>query len=194
MYVVSQALARARIFSARHGWLRWSFVALLTVTAGFATHRQLSLVDAERNAWGQTVDVLVATDDLTPDGVIAVEVMQVPLAMVPPAALSTLPDGVRLRQRVSAGEIVTDADITPSPGPAAAAEQGTAVVPIVDPLAQGLVAGLAVRVSSEGIVLAEQATVVGVVDDIAFVAVPEGDAPMVAAAAHVGLASLIFLP
>ncbi len=194
MYVVSQAIARARIFSARHRWLYWSIVALLAATAGGAAQRQLAAVDAERAAWGDTVHVFIASRDLSPDEIIAVDVVSIPVAMVPSAALTTLPDDVRLRQRVTAGEILTDADITAASGPAASATAGTAVVAVIDPLARSVVVGLEVRVSSEGVVLADDAMIVSVVDDVVYIAVAERDAPMVAAAAHAGLASLIFLP
>ena len=194
MYVVSQAIARARIFSARHSWIRWSVVVLLAVTAGVTTHRQLAAVEAERASWGNTVDVIIAAHDLAPDEVIAVDTVSVPAAMAPRAALTAVPDGARLRQRVAAGEILTVADITSAPGPAASAAPGTAVVAVVDPLARSVAVGLDVSISSEGIVLADAATIVSIVDDVVYVAVPERDAPMVAAAAHAGLASLIFLP
>lgn len=194
MYVVSQAIARARTFSARHSWIRWSFVVLLAATAGLGTQRQLAAVQADRAGWGDSVDVLVATRDLVADDSIDAKTVSVPAAMVPIAALAELPTGARLRQRVTTGEILTAADITAAPGPAAAAAPGTAVVAVVDPLARSVVVGLAVRVSSEGVVLADTATIVGVADDVVFVAVPDSDAPMVAAAAQAGRASLIFLP
>lgn len=190
----SQAIARARIFSARHSWFRWSVVALLAVAAGFATHQQLVAVDAERAAWGDTVDVVVATRDLAPGEALATELVAVPRAVAPPAALSAIPDAARLRQRVMHGEILTHADVTSAPGPAAAADPGQAVVAIVDPLVRNVSVGLAVRVTSEGVTLARDGTVTSVVDDVVFVAVAEDDAPMVAAAAQAGLASLIFLP
>ena len=194
MYVVSQAIAQARIFSARHSWLRWSLVGLFAATAGVATHRQLAAVEAERATWGDTIDVIIAARDLSPDESIAVDILSVPVAMAPVAALTTLPDGARLRQRVTAGEILTDADITAAAGPAASAASGTAVVAVADPMARNVAVGLQIRVSSEGIVLADDATIVSIADDVVYVAVPERDAPMVAAAAHAGLASLIFLP
>jgi hypothetical protein len=194
MYIVSQAIARARIFSARHGWLRWAVVVLLAVTAGLATHRQLAAVEAERAAWGDTVEVVVAARNLAPDEVIAVDTISVPTAMAPPAALAALPDGARLRQRVTAGEILTNADITAAPGPAASAAPGMAVVALIDPLARNVAVGLDVRITSEGVTLADGATIVSVMDDVVYVAMAERDAPMVAAAAQAGLASLIFLP
>jgi len=194
MDVVSQAIARARTFSARHAWLRWIVVLALAATAGVATHRQLDTVEAERDAWGDTVDVLVATGDLVPDGAITAHIVAAPRALTPAAALGSLPDSARLRQRVMRGEILTAADVTAAPGPASSAESGTAVVAVIDPLVRDASIGLEIWVSSEGVVLAEEATIVSIVDDVVFVSVPDRDAPMVAAASQAGLASLIFLP
>jgi len=194
MDVVSQSIARARIFSARHAWLRWGVVVLLAATAGMATHRQLATVEAERAAWGVTMGVLVAVDDLAPGGGISVRTVDVPRAVVPSGALTSLPAGARLRQRVMEGAILTTADITAAQGPAAGAEPGSAVVPIIDPLVRDAAIGLEVQVSSEGVVLADEAEIVSISGDVVFVSVPERDAAMVAAAAQAGLASLIFLP
>ena len=194
MYFVSQAIARARIFSARHRWLRWAIVVLLAATAGLATHRQLAALEAERAAWGSTVEVIVAGRDLAPGDHITVDTMRVPAAVAPAAALANVPDDVQLRQRVTAGEILTTADITPIPGPAASVAAGMAVVALIDPLARSVAVGLDVDVTSEGVTLTAGATIVSVMDDVVYVAMIERDAPMVAAAAQSGLASLVFLP
>ena len=54
--------------------------------------------------------------------------------------------------------------------------------------------GLDVQVAADGIVLAEAAAVVDVVDDVVFVAVREADGAVVAAAAQRGIASLLYVP
>ena len=117
-----------------------------------------------------------------------------PVAALPDGALDTLADGALVRQRIAAGEILTELDVTARAGPAALAEPGTVVVALSDPLARGVVVGLAVQVSADGVVLADDAVVSGVVDDVVFVAVSEPDGPRVAAAAQQGTASLLFLP
>jgi hypothetical protein len=68
------------------------------------------------------------------------------------------------------------------------------VVALSDPLARDVTIGLAVQVSADGLVVADDATVTAVVDDVVFVAVRERDGPSVAAAAQQGLASLLYLP
>ena len=170
------------------------FVVLIAATAGLATHRQLAAVEAERAAWGSTVQVIIAVRDLAPGEAIAVDTMSVPAAVAPAAALTNLPDDAQLRQRVTTGEILTTADITATPGPAASVAAGMAVVALIDPLARSVAVGLDVDVTSEGVTLTDGATIVSVVDDVVYVAMIERDAPMVAAAAQSGLASLVFLP
>jgi hypothetical protein len=49
-------------------------------------------------------------------------------------------------------------------------------------------------VAAEGLLLADRATVVEVIDEVVFVAVEAADGPAVAAAAHQGLATLLHLP
>jgi len=57
-----------------------------------------------------------------------------------------------------------------------------------------VVVGLSVQVAADGIVLAAEAAVVETIDDVIFVAVAAREAPAVAAAAHSGLATLLYLP
>ncbi len=187
-------IVRLRIALARHAWIRWIIVLSLATAGGWATHQRVSAIDRERDQWGSTSEVLVAATDLEPGGAVDVELVTLPDAAVPPQSLSSLPTDVRLRQHVVAGEILTQADVTATPGPAGRAEPGTAVVGLVDPLARNTTIGLRVHVVSEGVTLTDQATVVDVVDEVTFVAVPAREAAMVAAAAQSGLASLVFLP
>nr|WHW29226.1 putative hypothetical protein [uncultured bacterium] len=185
---------RSRIFLARHGWIRWAVVLALATGVGWATFESLSSVDRQRSQWGASTEVIVAASDLQPDGPIDVETMSVPTALLPDGVLSAVPADARLRQYVGSGEILTARDVSASPGPAGLADPGTSVVGIVDSLARMVVIGIDVQVASEGITLADRATVVGIVDEVVFVAVPTAEAAMVAAASHAGLASLIFLP
>ena len=187
-------IVRVRIFLARHGWARWVIVLALAACVGWTSHQRATTVDRERHAWGTTVDVVVARADLEPGDPIDAEVIALPAAMLPSEALTSLPPNGRVRQRVVNGAIVTTADISTADGPAAFAEPGTAVIGVVDPLAGHASIGLPVAVSSEGIVLAAAAIVVGGDEDVVLIAVPESEAPMVAAAAQLGTVSLLFLP
>ena len=187
-------IVRARIFLARHGWVRWVIVISLTGGVGWSSYQQSSAVERSREAWGRTLEVVVARGDLEPGDPIEAELVALPAAMVPNAALTSQPADARLRQRVVSGAVITSADIATSPGPAALAEPGTAVVGVIDPLARRASIGLQVVVASEGVVLAASSTVVGVDDETVLVAVPAAEAPMVAAAAQLGTASLLFVP
>jgi len=186
--------ARARLVLARRPWIYWAVVATLSIAAAGAVHAEMSSIDTERNSWGTTRSVLVARRQLEPSDPIEADLVALPIAALPNAALTQLPVGAEMRQRVAAGEVLTELDVASRGGPAALAEPGTAVVALSDPLARGVVAGLHVQVAAEGLVVATAAVVTGVVDDVIFVAVSEVEAPTVAAAAQQGIASLLFLP
>jgi hypothetical protein len=187
-------VASGRVFVARHRWIYWTTAALVAVAIGLLVKDRLDAVEAERTSWQQTRPVLVATADLVADGPIAAETVELPIAAVPPSAIAELPPEARLRQRVAAGEVIVGADLVAADGPARHAAPGTVVVGIIDTLSPTAAIGLPVRVASEGVVLADHGTIVGIDDDVTFVAVAERDGPMVAAAAQSGLASLMFLP
>ncbi len=187
-------IVRVRIFLARHGWVRWAIVLALAAGVGWTNHQRASAVERERDSWGTTVDVVVASADLEPGDPIIAEVVALPAAMAPREALTSMPPEGRVRQRVVDGAVITTADISPVAGPAAFAEPGTAVVGVIDPLASDVSVGLTVVVTSEGVVLAAVATVVGAEDEVTLIAVPASEAPMVAAAAQLGTVSLLFLP
>ena len=94
--------------------------------------------------------------------------------------LDALPADARLHRRVGVGEMLTDLDLTAVPGPAARAAPGTVVVALTDPLSRGVSIGLEVQVAADGMVIAESATVVEMIDDVVFVAVDASTAATVA--------------
>lgn len=187
-------VARARLFLASHRWAYWAIVAAIAAFVALAAHAQFAALDEARAQWDNTQQVLVADIDLNPGDPLELSSIELPLVAVPSSAVAALPDGAQLRQRVAAGEVLVATDLTQVPGPAARAAPGAVVVGLTDPLSRDVSVGLAVQVSADGIVLAPDATVVEVVDDVVFVAVGEQEAPAVAAAAHAGLASLLYLP
>lgn len=186
--------ARARRFLARRPWVYWLIVAAIAAGIAVFFHTRLAAVEQSRAAWGRTQRVLVADGALEPGGPIDVTSVERPVAMLPTGALTELAPDARLRQSVAAGEVLVDLDVATRPGPASMAEPGTAVVGLTDPLSRGVTIGLEVQVAADGVVLAEHGTVVEVVDDVVFVAVPRRDVAMVAAAAQSGRASLVYLP
>ena len=186
--------ARARLVLARRPWIYWAVVAVLAGLAAVTMQGQISSVAAERDRWGATRTVLVATGHHEAGDPVAAEPMTLPVAALPDTALDVLPDGAIVRQRVAAGEVLTQLDLTGRSGPATLAEPGTVVVALSDPLARDVAVGLSVQVSADGLVVAGDARITGVVDDVVFVAVSERDGPSVAAAAQQGIASLLYLP
>ena len=190
MYVA----ARARQFLAHHPWVYWAVVLSVAAVVALAVHRQLSLLEEARSQWQTTRTVLVADAPLTPGDQITVSARTLPVAAIPETAIDHLPAGALLRQRVSSGEVLVASDLTQAFGPAARTEPGTVVVGLTDSLSRHVAIGLSVQVVAEGLVLASEATVVEVVDEVIFVAIPEREAPAIAAAAHSGLTSLVYLP
>ena len=186
--------ARARLVLARRPWIYWAVVAALATTAAIAVQGQLASIEAERNRWGTSRSVLVATRQLEPGDAIAAELVALPVAALPTAALVEPPADAVVRQRVAAGEVLTELDVAHAVGPAARAEPGLVVVGLVDPLARNVAAGLRVKVAADGVVLADQAEVTEVTDDVIFVPVPDRDAAAVAAAAQQGIAALLYVP
>jgi hypothetical protein len=186
--------ARARLFLARHRWVRWTAVAILAGSSALTVHDRLRALELARREWAERRTVLVAETDLDPDDEVRAAPIDLPVAAVPPSALASLPAGARLRQPVAAGEILVERDVTTVSGPAARARPGTAVVAFRRELAAGATSGVLVRIVAEGVVLAEEGRVVALADDLAYVAVPAERAPAVAAANQAGLASLLFLP
>ncbi len=186
--------ARARLVLARRPWIYWAVVATLALLAAATVQRQIGSIATERGRWGATRTVLVAAQHHEPGDVAVVEPVVLPVAALPDGALDELAEGAVVRQRMAAGEVVTRLDVTTRAGPATLAEPGTVVVALSDPLARDVAVGLAVQVSADGLVVADDATVTGIVDDVVFVAVDERDGPSVAAAAQRGVASLLYLP
>jgi hypothetical protein len=144
---------------------------------------------------------LVASADHRPGERLQAEAVEMPLAVVPRDAVDASDEsdvagasGSIVRQRLSIGEVVVAADLAVPDGPAALAAPGTLVVGITDPLARDVRIGLEVQVVAEGIVLADEARVVGLADEVVFVAVDARGAATVAAAAHDHSASFVFVP
>lgn len=186
--------ARARLVLARRPWIYWAGVATFAALAALAVHGEMASIAAERNSWGATRTVLVARHRLEPGDPIQADLVAMPIAVLPAGALIDDPGEARARQRVAAGEVLTELDVASGSGPAAIAEADTVVVALADPLARNVVPGLRVHIAADGLVVAESAEVTDVVDDVIFVAVSAREAPGVAAAAQRGIATLLYVP
>jgi hypothetical protein len=189
-----QVAARARLFLARHPRVYWLAVVVLATGVAVGVQRQLDEVDDARQRWSTVRAVAVAAHDHQPGDALSTRMIELPPAAIPATALEQPPSDARALQRIGTGEVVVAADVMPGTGPAAGAQPGTLVVPIVDPLARDVRIGLGVQIVAEGIVLATRATVVEVIDEVVFVAVDPHDAPLVAAAARRDTASLLYVP
>lgn len=187
-------VVRARRVLVVHPWIHWAVCVGLAVAAAFATHGYIARLDAERRSWGSTRQVWVTEGDVAAGAPMRATATEVPIALVPPGAVTEPPDGAIARQRVTAGEIVVGADVATAAGPAGLAAPGTVVVGLVDPLARNVAVGSTVQVSADGVVVCDEATVAAISDEVIQLAVPERDAPIVAAAAHDGLASILIRP
>jgi hypothetical protein len=179
---------------ARHPWIFWAFCLAFALAAAAIVSRYVTALDEAARDLGTTRTVFVATADQSPGERLHSRPVDMPLGLLPSDAVESADADSILRQRVTAGEVVVSADLATPSGPAALAEPGTLVIGVTDMLARNVRIGLEVQIAAEGIVLADRAEVVYLADDVIFVAVEAGSAPMVALAAHDGTASLLFVP
>ena len=90
--------------------------------------------------------------------------------------------GAAARHRLGAGEIVVDVDVAATTAPRSLIPPGWLGVAVVETVASGAIVGDHVVVASDGVRLAADALVVGHGDGVTVVAVPDDEAPIVAAA------------
>lgn len=189
-------VARFRHVLARRPWLYWVAVLALAAAAGWVAAGAASALDDARTRWGTTHEVVVATVDIAPGEPLAgnTTVRDLPTPAVPIRALDELPVDARARQRVTAGEVVVEADVVATAGPQALIPDGWSAIAVAEAVPSGAAVGDAVRAVAGGIVLAADAVVVGQRADAIVVAVPAEDAPQVAMAATTGELSLLLEP
>ena len=177
-------LVMVRRVLARRPWIYWMVVAAVAAGGAIATASVLGGVDDERVRWGETAVVVVTTRDVTAGEPLAGRTAEhrYPIAMIPPGAVPSLDAGVAARHRLGVGEIVVDVDVAPTTAPSSLTPHGWLAVAVVEGVASGATIGDHVVVASEGVRLADDALIVGHGDGVTIVAVPENEAPMVAAA------------
>lgn len=181
-----------RLFFARRPWVYWAFVLVLAAGVAAGVRAQLVAVDDSKRLWADTRTIWVAADETPPGESIEAIHRELPLIAVPHNAVNELDVGTVARQHISAGEPIVIADVTVGRGPAAGARDGQVVVPISDPLLATAPVGVDVSIYADGLVLASDGLVVHVDNDVIFVAVDESDGPIVAAAAQLRSASIVF--
>jgi hypothetical protein len=169
---------------ARRPWIYWLTVAAVAAGCAIATASVLDGVDDERARWGDSATVLVAERDVAAGEPLAglLTERRYPIAMIPPGAVTSLDAEAAARHRLGVGEILVDVDVAATTAPRSLIPRGWLAVAIAEGVASGAVVGDHVVVASEGIRLAHDALVVGHGDGVTIVAVPDDEAPAVAAA------------
>ncbi len=189
-------LARARHVLARRPWLYWVAVAVLASAAGWVAAGSASALDDARRSWGTPRAVVVAAVDIAPGDDLAerTTTRRIPVPLVPPRAVDEVPDGARARQRITAGEVLTEPDVAAATGPRALTPAGWSAVAVAEAVPAGAAIGDPVRAVAGGVVLAAEGVVVGHAGEAVVVAVPADVAPQVAMAAASGELALLLEP
>lgn len=104
-------LPRLRLLLARRPWLYWLIVSACAVAVWLSVTSAQAQLTRERDRWGTTRAVWVASGPVAAGENLQVTTNDYPIAMVPPSAVSSLPaDAVAARSMV-AGDIVVAADV-----------------------------------------------------------------------------------
>lgn len=104
-------LPRLRMAFARRPWLYWLIVGACAVAVWLSVTSAAAQVARERDAWGSTRTVWVASGPVAAGTVVRASVADYPAAMVPPSAASSLPAGAVATRSIAAGEVVVAADL-----------------------------------------------------------------------------------
>ncbi len=198
MSALLNVAVRWRRLVVRRPWIYWLVVATLAMAGAMSIHRRLERLDATRQAWGDTRSVLVATAATRPGNEITTAVVEAPVALVPSDALDADDAASRhvARHAVAPNHILTELDVGRggAAAPRALVPAGWLAVAVVESPASGAMPGDQVVVASDGIVLAEQAVVIGRGDDATLIAVPAATAPLLPVAAAGGALALLRRP
>ena len=188
--------ARIRHVLARRPWLYWLAILVVAAAAATVAADAGAAVDDARRAWGRTRPVVVARVDLEPGDPLAggTTTRSLPVPLLPPSAVDEVASGAVARQHLGAGEVVVAADVAASGSPQALIPPGWSAVAVAEVVPTGAAIGDRVTAVADGVVLASDGRVVGHVGDAVLVAVPDDDAPALAAASAAGGAALVLRP
>lgn len=178
-----------RAFFARHPRTHRALVVALAIAAGAIVASQTMAANAARDAWGERHTVWTAHHDTATGEVVTARAVEVPVGLVPAAALDVAPSGVVARHDLAAGEILTTSDVATSEELLGDGRRGVAV-PADDTTLPATV-GDRVDVVALGRVLAGDAVVTEVRPTVVVVAVDAAVAAEVAAAVLDRTASLV---
>ncbi len=171
---------------ARRPWIYWTAVASVAIGLGTAVAGAVAAVDHERDSWGESARVYVATSPIAIGELIEVsaERREVPIAILPLSALRSVTPGAVAVQRISAGEIIVGIDVSESDGPLALLPNGWLAITIEWQIDVTLASGDSAAVMAGGAMIAPDAVVLAVLAGAVVIGVPEDVAPAVADAVN----------
>ncbi len=203
-HVLLHASARARNFLVRHRSIYWMLVASIAAAAGGLVASEVARAREARAAWTDTRPVIVARHAITAGATITdadVSATHLPRGATPLVAITTLTPGTQARDDIAPGEVLLSTHLGAVPtGELRPATRGVAIpraagsLPLMVGTVVDLIASedsLATAGGTTGL-LAVNATVVVVTDEVAVVAVSESAAPDVAGAAAAGRVTMIW--
>lgn len=177
----------------------WAGALVLAAVTATVVGRLVADAAAERDRWGATVQVAVATGDAAPGEPVRAELRRLPRSLVPPGA-TTAADGAVAAVALHAGEIVLEGRLAPAGTSAVAAlvpaGHRAVAVPAGDglPLAVGDTVDVLATLDPESarptFPVARDARVVHVGEVAVTVAVTVDEAPRVAFALAAGAVTL----
>lgn len=104
-------LPRLRMLLARRPWLYWLIVGMCAIAVWLSVSSAQAQVTQERDSWGTTRDVWVASGPIAAGEVVDAAVAEYPSAMVPPSAVSSLAAGAVAARSIADGEVVVATDV-----------------------------------------------------------------------------------
>lgn len=175
--------AQVRWQIARRPWLYWTAVAAVALVGAGVARDAERRAERERERWGRTVEVVVATTPLRAGAPLRdLAVRAHPIAVVPDGAVRRLPETGVVRRDVRAGQVLTEDDLA-GDGPLALVPDGHVAVAVTERVPSGVRPGQRVSVTHDGLSLTDEGLAVGRHDVSVLIAVPDRVAAAVAAAA-----------
>lgn len=203
-HVLLHASARARNFLVRHRSIYWVMVGSIAAGAGGLVASEVAHARSVRAAWTDTRPAIVARHSIVAGAIITdadVTTTELPVGAVPTAAITTLDVGTQARDDIAEGEVLLSIHLGAVPtGELRPATRGVAIPRTAGslPLTVGTVVDLVAvedslaTVTGHAGLIAADATVVAMTDEVAVVAVDERTAPAVAGAAATGRVTMIW--
>ena len=104
-------LPRLRLLFARRPWLYWLIVGMCAVAVWWSVANTQAEVARERDSWGATRNVWVASGPVAAGEVVQATGNDYPIKMVPASAVSSLAADAVAARSITAGAVVVAADV-----------------------------------------------------------------------------------